>query len=216
MDPLIIYHRGRHGPISDGTRLEENTLPAFEQAIKEGAQMIEFDVWTGLRVAHDPGRISVPTLSEVLDLVDGRCGVNVEIKSPQAAPDALKKIEDVLATGRWTPEQIVLSAFHHETALLCKKELPDLRVGVINDGVLLTPYIEMLREQGIDNLHLDWANIYMDIEAGNRMRNVVQKHGMQIWVWTVNSVDVFKTVSAYGANAIFTDRPDLMRNQLRI
>lgn len=212
--PLIIHHRGRHGELPDGTVLEENTLPAFDRSIKEGAKMIEFDVWTGLRVAHDPGKIDVPTLSEVLDLVDGRCGVNVEIKSPASAMEAFSTIADVLKTGRWSPEQIVLSAFHHETALLCKKELPHLRVGVINDGVLMTPYIDMLRSKGIDNLHVDWGNIYMDIEAGKRMLNVVRDHGMQIWVWTVNSVDVYKTVAAYGADAVFTDRPDIIGVEL--
>lgn len=212
MSPLIIYHRGRHGQISEKIYLEENSLSAFEQAIREGAEMIEFDVWTGLHVAHDPGKVGVPTLTEVLELINGRCRINVEIKSPAAAPEALIKIKEVLTSGLWEPEQIVLSAFHHETAIYCKQELPQLRVGVINDGVLLTPYIEMLRAKGIDNLHVDWANIYMDKEAGCRMLGVVRKLKMQVWTWTVNSVDVFNAVSAYGVDAVFTDRPDLIRD----
>lgn len=210
MDPIIIYHRGRHGELKDGNVLEENTLPAFERAVQEGAQMIEFDVWTGLRVAHDPGHESVPTLSEVLDLVNGRCAINVEIKSPEAAPKALDLIRDAIANGPWNAEQLVLSAFHHETALKCKRELAAVRVGVINDGVLLPSYIDCLAEGGIDNLHIKWPNVYMDIEAGYQMRESAANNNMRIWVWTVNSPDIFETVADYGVEAVFTDRPDII------
>ncbi|MDZ4786546.1 MAG: glycerophosphodiester phosphodiesterase [bacterium] len=214
MQPLIIYHRGRHGNVT-GKIIPENSLEAFELAIQEGADMIEFDVQTGLKIAHDPAKESVPTLSEVLDLVGGRCAINVEIKSPSAAYDTIKLIREALSTSRWKAELIILSSFHHETAIFCKKSLPQLKVGAINDGVLLTPYIELLKKEGIDNLHIDWANVYMDLEAGSTMLSTARKNKMQIWVWTVNSIEVFKKVKDYGVQAIFTDRPELMRNLTR-
>ena len=210
MEPLIIYHRGRHGTLPDGTTLKENTLSAFERAIEDGAKMIEFDVWSGLRISHDPRKESVPNLSDVLDVINGQCAVNIEIKSPAAVSDVLRKIKAALSYGAWEAEQIVLSAFHHDSAIRCKRELPQISVGVINSGVLLPSYINMLKTEGINNLHVEWVNIYMDKEAGNTMRNAAQKNNMQIWVWTVNSIEVFNTVIAYGAQAVFTDRPDLL------
>ncbi|MDO8520811.1 MAG: glycerophosphodiester phosphodiesterase [bacterium] len=207
--PLIIYHRGRHGR---GIRAKENTIEAFERAIKEGAAMVEFDVWAGLRVAHDPGEnSSAPTLPEVLEAIRARCAVNIEIKSPQALKGVLNVIDDALTLGCWTENRIVVSSFHHSTALDVKGAFPELRVGVINDGVLEPPYIEWLARQGINNLHLGWANIYMDIENDCTMRSVARANNMQIWVWTVNTKEIFDTVVGYGAEAIFTDKPQLFR-----
>lgn len=207
--PLIIYHRGRHGT---DIRVKENTLKAFERAIKEGAAMVEFDVWTGLRVAHDPGEnSSAPTLPEVLQTIRARCAVNIEIKSPAMLDATLCVIDEALTSGPWTVRQITLSAFHHATAVKAKRQFPELRVGVINDGVLEPMYINWLARQSVNNLHLDWANIYMDIENGCRMRAVAQANGMRIWVWTVNTREIFDTVATYGAEAVFTDKPQLFR-----
>jgi len=206
---LLIYHRGRHGK---DIEIEENTLESFERAIQEGALMVEFDVWTGLRVAHDPNdNALVPTLPEVLGRIDGRCAVNIEIKSPKALGPTVWVVNDVLARRIYTPDQIVFSAFHHKTAITMKRRFPELRIGVNNDGVLERPYIDWLASQGIDNLHLEWANIYMDIEAGCEMRTAVFENNMHIWVWTVNTRDIFDTVVAYGAEAVFTDNPPLFQ-----
>ena len=196
--------------MSDGTVLEENTVPAFERAIQEGAQMVEFDVWERMQVVHDPGQNVSLTVPELLTTIAGRCAVNIEIKSPEVAPELTKYIKGLLQAGVWSPAQIVLSAFHHQTALYCKRVLPELRVGVVNDGVLLSDYIEMLRSHRIDTLHIEWANIYMDAEAGYGMRSCCEQQGMQIWVWTVNTPDVSRFVTEYGVAAIFTDRPDLL------
>lgn len=207
--PLLIYHRGRHGK---DIKIEENTLAAFERAVLEGALMVEFDVWTGLRVAHDPNDSAlVPTLPEVLEYIGGRCAVNVEIKSPQVVDPTTEVIDDVLARGIYTPDQIVFSAFHHKTAITMKHRFPGLRVAVNNDGVLEPYYIDWLADHGIDNLHLEWANIYMDIEAGCEMRAAALKNNMHIWVWTVNARDIFDTVVSYGAEAVFTDNPQLFQ-----
>lgn len=209
-NPILIYHRGRHGIMPDGTVLEENTLPAFERAILEGAQMVEFDVWERMQVVHDPGQSVTLTVPEVLTTIAGRCAVNIEIKSPAVAPELTQYIVNLLEAGVWSPAQIILSAFHHQTALYCKRVLPALRVGVVTDGVVLPEYIAMLRSHRIDTLHVEWANLYMDVEAGYGMRSSCEEHGMQIWVWTVNTPAVARFVTAYGVAAIFTDRPDLL------
>lgn len=207
--PLIIYHRGRHG--SD-IRVKENSQRAFARAIKEGAGMIEFDVLADLRVAHDPDpKAAVPTLRDVMDLVSGRCAVNIEIKNPQAMKGVVEVIEEALKLERWTPEQIVVSSFHHNTAIAMKRQFPELCVGVINDGVPDPSYIVWLARQGISNLHVEWLNVFMDIDGGCVMRNTAWVNNMQIWVWTVNTKEVFDTVAEYGAEAVFTDKPQLFR-----
>lgn len=214
----LIYHRGRHGRINDNLVLEENSLKAFDRAVKEGAWMIEFDVWTGLRVAHDPVLSSdlvakdnsATMLKEVLDTIDGRCAINIEIKSPKAALEALDLVSEYLSLGKYQASQVVLSAFHHETVLLCKKKFPELKVGAIFEGILLNSYISKLADFGIDNLHLHWSSYCMDAEAGYSLREKAREHGMNLWAWTVNSVEVLSAMKDYGVDAVFTDTPDIL------
>lgn len=207
--PLIIYHRGRHGR---GIRIKENTLLAFERAIKEGAVMIEFDVQGDLKVAHDPNPdSSAPTLWGVMDVLRARTKVNIEIKSPKGVPELLEVIEDAITMGCWTANQIVVSSFHHETAIRVKKVFPEIAVGVVNRGVLAPAYVNWLARESVDNLHVEWLDIIMDIENGHRMRDAALANNMQIWAWTVNTKVIFDTVVEYGAEAIFTDKPQLFR-----
>lgn len=209
--PMLIYHRGRHGLVN-GKEIKENTLEAFEAAVAEGAWMIEFDVWTGLRVAHDPGaNMSAPTLQQVLGVIGGKSDVNIEVKSPAVIHEAIRVVQTALRSGRWTPRQIVISSFHHASAVFAKRLAPNLRVGIISDGVLEPVYLDWLCQQGIKNLHMEWMNIYMDMENKCRFRDYARELGFKIWVWTVNDAAKFAVMTEYGADAVFTDRPDLFR-----
>jgi glycerophosphoryl diester phosphodiesterase len=106
----LIAHRG------NPFEALENSLAAFECAIREGATRLELDVWMGADgtplVCHDPrtGRVSptdldlrtaaaseiaslrlrdgsaLPTLEAVCHLVSGRAALDIELKDPR--PDA--------------------------------------------------------------------------------------------------------------------------------
>ncbi|HEX4527449.1 MAG TPA: glycerophosphodiester phosphodiesterase, partial [Gaiellaceae bacterium] len=100
---LVIAHRGASHD------LPENTLPAFERAIRVGADYVEFDVRNDLSVTHDaPKRgVAYPTLAEVLDLCHGRIGVMVELKRPRGDTVqralALMRDDDVLLCFQRAP-----------------------------------------------------------------------------------------------------------------
>ena len=137
--------------------------------------------------------------------------MNIEIKSPKALKKALSVVRTELASKRWSPEQIVVSSFHHASAILAKQMMPQLRTGIITDGVLEPVYLMWLRGMGIDNLHVEWMNIYMDRENNCRFRDSARDLGFAIWVWTVNDQDKFNVMKKYGVGAVFTDRPDILK-----
>jgi hypothetical protein len=60
----------------------------------------------------------IPFLDEVLDLVEGRARLNIELKSPAALTPTLTLLQAAIATGRWQPDQFLLSAFDWEILLL--------------------------------------------------------------------------------------------------
>jgi glycerophosphoryl diester phosphodiesterase len=79
------------------------------------------------------------------------------------------------------------------------------------DRVPTNTYIQKLHDMGVSNIHIEKDNIYMDQENNCEFREAVRRRGMNIWVWTVNTKEIFDDMVAYGADAIFTDHPELFR-----
>ena len=216
----LIYHRGRHGYIKDLNKdLKENSLDAFSAAIRMGATMIEFDARNspctpGMAViAHDPLQIESTRLTvwKALSFIRGRCKVNIEIKDPSIADEIICRIDHMMTTGLWTLDQFIISSFHHETACRVKAMRPPLAVGVIVDGVPCLSYLDTLYDRKINNLHMECMNADMDMQNGGRFMSRAKDLGMHIWVWTVNDLDTATRVKSWGAERIFTDKPELFQ-----
>jgi glycerophosphoryl diester phosphodiesterase len=210
--PKIAYHRGRHGKMPDGKIIPENSLIAFDAAIKEGAQIIEFDVERDTFICHDADIPNeAPKLKDVLNLTQGKCLLNIEIKNPLASKEVISILKDALQGPIWKPEHFVLSTFDHTVLLECRKSLPNLRVGALFEGVLLPSYIDLLAEQGINNIHTEWRTLLMDAQSGSALKSAARKNNMEIWVYTVNSKSIYDALVKYGVDVIFTDKPELFK-----
>lgn len=141
MDKLVIAHRGASG------LARENTLEAFEAAIKAGADMIELDVRRTkdgvLAVHHDPAAGGkniagtdwrelkkaapyIPGLGEVIALAKGKIRLDVEIKESGYE----KQAADLLLSGL-SPEDFIVSSFRADVVKKIKKNYPELTVGLI-------------------------------------------------------------------------------------
>ena len=215
----LIYHRGRHGdvqlPSGRIVRVEENSIAAFECAVLSGAAMVEFDARSG-KVGHAPvvahdaehGECS-PTVESVLQTIKGQSAVNIEIKDPSVCGTVLDLIRKAIAGGVWSQEQFVLTSFHHPSVFLAKAEYPELTVGAIMDAVPDLSYLNLLARKRVDNVHMEYMNANMDMQNERVFIRRAKKLGMHVWVWTVNDVSIAKRVYQWGAERIFTDRPEL-------
>lgn len=210
--PKIAYHRGRHGKMPDGRIIPENSLAAFEEAMLDGGKIIELDVERDMFISHDAEiPEGAPKLKDVLDLVKGKCLLNVEIKSPTTTQTVATLINEAIKGPFWKPEHFVISTFDHNVLLDCKKYLPNIRMGALMEGVPLPAYIDLLSQKGIQNIHIKWRSIMMDIESGYQLRDAIKRNHIETWVYTVNSKSVFETLSDYGVDVVFTDKPELFR-----
>src|SRR3990167_11327492 len=129
---LKIGHRGACG------YAPENTLKSFQRAIDLGVDMIELDVQLcksgELVVIHDDtvnrttdgsGFVKkiklknlkkldageeerIPTLEEILNLVDRRVKVNIELKGPKTAKPVLKLIDEYIKTKGWNIDDFII------------------------------------------------------------------------------------------------------------
>jgi glycerophosphoryl diester phosphodiesterase len=193
---LVIAHRGACWDAP------ENTLEAFELALEEGADYIEFDVRAKdgrLVVCHDPDPpAGVPTLDEVLDAMAGRIGLCIELKEEAVAEETVQALR---ARGLHAQETLVVSFF--ETALDTVVRLwPDLRT-----ELHLGPRPEPPRAARF------WGAGFEEPAPTDEIR-AAQSLGLATLVFTVNEPDRMRELGALGVTGIFSDRPGLLRASL--
>lgn len=221
---LVIGHRGARG------LAPENTLAGFRKALELGAPWIELDVQLhggDLLVFHDErlerctngrGRLDqhgladlrgldagggerIPFLGEVLDLVDQRAGVNIELKTASGTAAAVAELLRAYLKRGWKPERWLVSSFHLPELREFRRLLPEVPVGALLCGVPLDLAAcgTALGAASI-NLALDFTDAALVADAKRR--------GMKVYVYTVNEPDDFARMEALGIDGVFTDYPD--------
>ncbi len=221
----VIGHRGARG------HAPENTLLAFDTGIRLGSDWVELDVQLHpngeLLVLHDlrlerttngSGRAveqdwdylrsldagkgqQIPTLREVLELVDSRVTVNVEMKTWDGTGAAVAALlREYIADG-WPAERFVVSSFHLPELYDLKQRAPELPVGMLTCGVPLdwaAPAIEL----GAASLNVSDEFVDPQLVADAHGR------GLKLHVYTVNHPDEVRRLRRLGVDGVFTDYPD--------
>jgi glycerophosphoryl diester phosphodiesterase len=190
---LVIAHRGASADVP------ENTLPAFERAIEIGADYVELDVHADaqgqLVVTHERPRArrDYPTLEEALDLMRGRIGVMVELKTPSR----YRRHDVVSRTVR------LLSG---DDALICFQRAP------LEEARALRPGLRTVQHVGfavsIRAAHEAWAAGFNDARVTPRGIRAAERLGLLPLVYTVNDERRMRELATAGAAGIFTDRPE--------
>jgi glycerophosphoryl diester phosphodiesterase len=221
---LVIAHRGARG------HAPENTLAAFDKALALGATWVELDVQlhaARLWVFHDSrlerctngtgwladhgaaalrrldagGGQRIPLLAEVLDRIDRRASVNVELKTAAGTGAAVATVlRDCLARG-WRADQFLVSSFHLPELRDFKRRLPEIPLGVLLCGVPLN-LAAVATELGAAVLSLD-----MDF-ADPALIDDAHRRGLKVYIYTVNAKEDFARMRQLGADGVFTDFPD--------
>jgi glycerophosphoryl diester phosphodiesterase len=189
---LVIAHRGV------SSELPENTLPAFERAIEVGADYVELDVHADrdgrLVVTHEaprPGR-EYPTLESALDLMRGRIGVMVELKTP----------------SRYRRHRVVSRAVEllgPDDVLVCFQR------AALEEARTLRPGLRTVQHVGfavsIRGARGAWAAGFYDPRVTRRGIRAARALGLVPLVYTVNDEQRMRDLADAGAAGIFTDVP---------
>ena len=202
----------------------ENTLDAFAEARRRGADGVELDVRLtadgGLAVHHDaevPGLgpicelevadlpVHVPLLADVLGACDGIL-VNVEIKNAPQDPgwDAGEAVAALTATtieeAGWT-DRVLVSSFQPATLLAVQAADERLARGArwgwaVEPG----PALAEAAAAGFRAVHPFVTLVTADL--------VAQAHdaGLAVNIWTVNAPADLAAMVALGVDAVITDR----------
>jgi glycerophosphoryl diester phosphodiesterase len=250
-DVLVVAHRG-------GAALApENTLAAFENAIKIGVDQVECDVHLSkdgeLIVMHDPdlsrttdgtGQISeltlaeieklndaakfgngtwpeqkVPTLGQVLDLVKGKAGIQIEIKTAAGGgryPGIEKKVVDSLDAKGVTDTAIVIS-FDFPTLKDIKAIDSRVKAGALVNAQWMSSRMTKSPEQILDEVVKDTGADYFMPTAGSISEALVKAthaKGLKIGVWTVDATSDMRRLAGFGVDAITSNRPDELKRTI--
>ncbi len=194
MTPLVLAHRGACW------EAPENTLEAFELAIAEGADYVEFDVRARrgeLVICHDPGPPDeVPTLEEVLAALTGRIGLCVEVKEEETTDAVL----DALERHAVPPGELIVVSFQTGAVRRVAERRPELRC--------------VLHTHEPEEAAGYWGIGFEEPAETDRIA-AAQAAGLATTVFTVNDPERMLELAALGVTGIFTDRPALARRALQ-
>lgn len=227
--PLVIAHRGASG------HAPENTLPAYELAVEQRADMIEIDLHPtrdGVTVvAHDAelaalggrGEICertlaevrtldagrgarVPTLDEVLDGFGARIPFNLELKrGARREYPGLEAAALAAVERRGLLDRTLFSSFYDGVLARLRAHSPTARL-----GWLLSPRdperpLARARAVGAEALH-PWRGL-----ATRELVDAAHGEGLAVYVFTVDEPDEMQRLLDLGVDGLFTNFPDRLR-----
>ena len=225
MNLLKIGHRGAKGHIA------ENTLESIQKALDFGVDAIEIDVHkceTGeLVVIHDftldrttngsgeiakkslaelkalkvENKFRIPLLTEVLDLIEGRCTINIELKGLNTATATSEIIKKYIAERNWKYEDFIVSSFQKNELFQMRKLDENVLLGILSKASV-TEAIALGKLLKASAIHPSLGIITRD--------NVKASHeaGFKVNVWTVNEPEHIARMQEFGVDGIISDFPD--------
>jgi glycerophosphoryl diester phosphodiesterase len=226
--PLTIGHRGAMGYET------ENTLASVQKALDLGVDMIEIDVfviasgevvvfhdetlerlstvsdsiehlnWKALQNIRLTGNHRIPLLTEVLDLIDKKVPINIELKGKNTAKPVFEIMEMYQKEKAWQKKDFFISSFLWDELSVMRKLDGEIGIGVLTEENPLEamPFASTIKAQSINPW---WKTLTKE--------NCQQLHeaGFEIYTYTVNEPADIQTVIGFEVDGIFTNFPDRMQ-----
>ncbi|MEX0671822.1 MAG: glycerophosphodiester phosphodiesterase family protein [Candidatus Babeliales bacterium] len=224
----IIGHRGAKN------LEPENTLRSIARALEYDVSYIEIDVYrcasgqivvihdetvdrttngTGLVMQKTLAQLkeldagkgeAVPTLQEVIEFIDQRVSLIIEIKDSNAAEVVAELVHSYYKRG-WDRASLSIASFNHYDLMKCKNIRPEIPRMPIFEGIPLG-YTWFVR-----SLHPAAIILYY----GTINEEFVQDahtHKIALFAYTVNDRAVYEHLKQIGVDAVATDSPDQIRD----
>ncbi|WP_297797377.1 glycerophosphodiester phosphodiesterase [uncultured Eudoraea sp.] len=222
---ITIGHRGAMGHET------ENTLSSVQKALDLGVDMIEIDVFKissgEIVVFHDDkvdlltdgsgaiesmdlkavkdlnvkGDHKIPLLTEVLDLINKKVRLNIELKGSGTAAGVMDIVNSYIENAGWTLDDFVISSFKWEELTAIRNLNRDIEIAVLTDG---DPLNALAFGKEISAVAINPH--YLRLNKANVLK--IKSEGFKIFTWTVNDSEEISRIRALGVDGIFTDYPE--------
>jgi glycerophosphoryl diester phosphodiesterase len=230
---LVIAHRGA------SAYAPENTLPAFELAVRQGADMLELDVqrsadgvlvvfhddtterWDGRKrlmtsctwaelQALDIGGEKVAALAEACAFARERSvRLNVEIKGLGIGAEVAQMLRD-----ERVEDLVLISSFEAGALREVSAAGSRLPLAYLMGNDTYRPDVRLREGWPFFALRGVGAVAWhpsSELPVLQRLIPLVRRAGYRVNVWTVDDVEVMRRLHALGVDGIITDMPDVLR-----
>ena len=223
--PLIIGHRGAMGYET------ENTMLSFQKALDLFVDLIEIDVYvikTGeVVVFHDKtlkrlalsleniedltleevksinliGNHKIPTLIEVIEFINKRVPLNIELKGQNTALPTHKIVDNFIQKEKYTNQHFLISSFDWNELKIFRKLNPEIPIALLSQqnhldaipfakklkAIAINPWFFTLTKQEVEEIH---------------------KYNLKVYTYTVNEISDIKEAIYFGVDGMFCNFPD--------
>ena len=225
--PLVIGHRGAMGYET------ENTLASIQKALDLKVDGIEIDVFKcksgEIVVFHDDeldritdgvgpieimtfdelqqltvkGGHKIPLLKDVLNLINGQCMVNIELKGGNTANAVSKIVNMYLGFDMFTEDDIIISSFNWEELEAFHKKNKNISVGILTDkNQNPMEALSIAKKLRAKTIHSEATTLTKDI-----VKNL-KKRGYKVFAWFEKEPKSFKKIIDLKVHGIIADCPD--------
>ncbi|MEW5850581.1 MAG: glycerophosphodiester phosphodiesterase family protein [Myxococcota bacterium] len=162
---------------------------------------------------------AVPNLGEVLSLVRGKAGVQIEVKTARDSsryPGIERRLVEVIRSHEMT-HAVLVSSFDFPTLREIKAADPCIRTGALVDATWMETRRAASPEQLVMEIIRDTSADDIVVPARTVSRELVQAahaHGRRIAAWTVNTAARARTLASWGVDALITDDPAALKDAL--
>lgn len=213
--PLVLAHRG------DWSAAPENTVGAFQAAVRAGADMIELDVRRtmdgGVVVMHDPTlervwgspiSVATSTLAElrpvgIATLEEALACVDVPVMVDFTIADVVEPALDVIHRSD-ALDRVLFSGGNVEGHRRVRELAPAARIALTWTDLERSPDA-LLEELGVEYFNPPWEHVDATVVES------MHERGYKVSTWTVDEPREMRRVVDCGVDAVVTNRvPELV------
>jgi glycerophosphoryl diester phosphodiesterase len=155
----------------------------------------------------------IPTLHEVLDLVDSsrpQLRVNIELKGANTAEPTAKIVKEYLDKG-WKNSDFIISSFRHDELTKFNQLQPSIEIAMLFDKNQWKTKFEQNSKLAINKaLAIKAVAVNPGIDfVSEELVNTAHKAKLKVNVWTINNNKEFAFVRDLNVDGVFVNYLDL-------
>jgi len=145
----------------------------------------------------------VPTLDDVLELVEGRVRLTIELKYYGHDQNLEQRVID-LVEARGMESEVVLISLKYAALEKVRALRPEWKLGLLTARAL----------GDLTRVDVDFLAVNVGM-ASRRFVRRAHAAGKEVYVWTANDAGTLSRMVSHGVDGLITDYPDLARSVLR-
>jgi len=193
-DKIVVMHDERTKTTSNGDLLIKDT---------ELSELKKLDIgsWKGEQWKEE----IISELSEVFNIVPKQTEIVIEIKSNiEIIPMLVKYVNE----SKKIEDEITFISFN-DSIYKIKETFPNIKaLPLYGEYDNIEEIIEKTKANNCDGLDLNWEHLTSDIVR--KIKNA----DLQLYVWTVDDINIARKMKLMGVDALTTNNPELMINEL--